>query len=410
MLERRLRRAFLVIASLLLGSLIAVLAVEGVSRALFPSWAPRTGRLAEFWRYDPVYGWAHEPGRVGKFASHGFDTTVRINSHGFRGPERSFDKSPGRKRVVVLGDSYVWGFGVEQEELFTTLVEDRLGPGVELVNLAVSGYSTDQELLLYRNVGRRYTPDVVVLVVASNDVADNARAVAYVVYGKPLFDLDGDSLTLTNEPVPRAPLWERAVFALARQSYVLNQLNRVRESWSLGSALAAPADAREPAAKREFPATHAERLTTRLIAEVRREVEQDGAKFLVVLVDDIYAGRRFHDYLAGLDIDVLSLDDHIAPDDTVAHLPEDFHWSAAGHAIVAGALAPRIEALLAATPPQSEEGSQSGSAARSSITNGAQARTAGSRLGPGPRLSEPGGPGLLRSRQLPQVKTNAAAF
>ncbi|GMW07149.1 MAG: SGNH/GDSL hydrolase family protein [Gammaproteobacteria bacterium] len=343
-----MRRALLVIASLVLGSVIAVIAMEGISRVLFPSWAPRTGRLAEFWHHDPVYGWAHEPGSVGRFAAHGFDTTVHINSHGFRGPERSYDKPPGTTRVVVLGDSFVWGFGVEQEELFTTLVEKQLGPGAEVVNLAVSGYSTDQELLVYRNAGHRYAPDVVVLVVASNDVADNARSVAYVVYGKPLFELEGDRLTLTNEPVPLAPLWERAVFSLARQSYVLNQLNRLRETWSLDNALETPAGQAQPVASRPFPATHAEKLTVRLIAEIRHEVEQSGAAFLVVMVDDIYAGRRFPDYLAGLGMDVLSLDDYIRPDDPAAHLPEDFHWSATGHAAVAAALTPRIEQLLAA--------------------------------------------------------------
>lgn len=342
-----MKRTFLIIASMLLGTAIALFAVEGVSRAFFPAWAPRTGRLADFWRHDPVYGWSHRAGHTGKFSSHGFDTSVRINTHGFRGPERGYEKPVGTRRVVVLGDSYVWGFGVEEAEIFTTLIENRLGPKLQVINLGVSGYSTDQELLLYRNEGHRYSPDAVVLVVASNDVADNARSVAYVVYGKPLFDIKGEELVLTNDPVPHAPLWERAVFALARQSYVLNQLNRVRENWSLGSALETSADQPVPAVEREFPFTHAERLTTRLIAEVRQAAEESGAAFLVVLVDQIYAGRKFPDYLASLGMNVVSLDDHIRADDASLHLPDDFHWSARGHESVADALAPRIESLLA---------------------------------------------------------------
>jgi lysophospholipase L1-like esterase len=345
-----LKRISLVVVSIMIGTLLAVLVVEGASRMLFPSWAPRTGRLADFWRYDPVYGWSHEPGKTGGFAAHGFDTTVRINSLGYRGPERSYARPAGTRRVVVLGDSFVWGFGVEQEALFTTVLERRLAPGVEVLNLGVSGYSTDQELLVYRNEGQRYRPDVVVLVVASNDVADNARPVAYVVYGKPLFTLTGDALALTNSPVPRRPLWERLVFSLARQSYVLNQVNRLRESRSLGAALDAQPAAAAPAQRPPFPHTEAEKLTVRLISEIRREVEQSGAAFLVVLVEDIYAGEHFPRHLAALGMDVVSLDDHITPGDTATHLPEDFHWNEQGHALVAEALAPRIGELLAVRP------------------------------------------------------------
>ena len=66
---------------------IAVLGAELLSRALFPEWAPRTGRLGELWQYDPLYGWAHKPGYNGRFKSFGFDVAIRTNSFGFRGPE-----------------------------------------------------------------------------------------------------------------------------------------------------------------------------------------------------------------------------------------------------------------------------------------------------------------------------------
>ena len=73
--------------------------------------------------------------------------------------EISFSKPAGTQHIVVLGDSLVWGFGVEEHELFTHVLEEKLRPGARVINLGVSGYSTDQELLLYRDRGRKYDPD-----------------------------------------------------------------------------------------------------------------------------------------------------------------------------------------------------------------------------------------------------------
>jgi lysophospholipase L1-like esterase len=312
--------------------LLAILAAEAVARIAFPEWAPRTGRLASFWQHDPVYGWSHRPGQEGRFASWGFDTGVRINSHGFRGPETSFDKPSGTRRIVVLGDSFVWGFGVEEADSFPALLQSALGPGNEVLNLGVSGYSTDQELLVYRNVGRRYQPDVVVLVVASNDFANNVLPVAYVVYGKPVFRRTGGGLELTNQPVPLAPWPERFLFSLASRSFLVNQLNRVREERRLGATMAD--GNRTPAAspaERPFPASEAEHVTLELINRIREEAEADGARFVLVLVDDIYGGRNFRRALEERGLEALALDDVMAGHPGPLHIEDGLHWNPEGH-------------------------------------------------------------------------------
>lgn len=328
---------------LIVSSLVAVFAAELVARVLFPAWAPRTGRVTRFWQYDPTLGWAHKPNEEGRFESFGFDTYVRINSHGFRGPERSFSRPEDRKRIIVLGDSFVWGFGVEEEEMFTTQMERHLGDSVEIINLGVSGYSTDQELLLYRGVGSRYHADLVILTVATNDIALNARPVAYVVYQKPVFVLDGEALQLRNQPVPATNWFTRSVFKLAAHSYVLNQLNRTRETWNRGRALV-PSENRQSV--RSFPKSDAERITLRLIAQLRDEVEADGARFLVVLVDNIYAGEKFADAIAALDIRYVALDDVMGREAGHIHLPDNLHWNAAGHSLAAQAIERAIVDML----------------------------------------------------------------
>jgi len=67
--------------------------------------------------------------------------------------------------LVVLGDSFAWGFGVEDEQMFTRIVERESDPPVELVNLGVSGYGTDQQYLLWLELGQRFQPDRVLILV-----------------------------------------------------------------------------------------------------------------------------------------------------------------------------------------------------------------------------------------------------
>jgi lysophospholipase L1-like esterase len=96
-----------------------------------------------------------------------FDYTFKTNSLGLRGPERPFAKPAGTKRVVVIGDSFVAGYGVADEDVFTAKLEGMLTESVrsktEVINLGRTGSSTIRELDLYTMIGRRFEPDVVVL-------------------------------------------------------------------------------------------------------------------------------------------------------------------------------------------------------------------------------------------------------
>ncbi len=72
---------------------------------------------------------------------------------------------------------------------------------VGVVNLGVGGYSNDQELLLFQREGKKYDPDVVVLLVYDNDIVYNIRS-KYWRGGKPVFALTSGELVLANTPVP----------------------------------------------------------------------------------------------------------------------------------------------------------------------------------------------------------------
>ena len=101
-------------------------------------------------------------------------------------------------------DSFVWGVDAEADERFTNLLREKL-PNYTIVNAGVSGFGTDQELLLTRRIWDKIKPDILVLMFCSaNDRRDNSNNVRYDDYQKPYFTIEGDALTVHNQPVPKS--------------------------------------------------------------------------------------------------------------------------------------------------------------------------------------------------------------
>jgi hypothetical protein len=94
---------------------------------------------------------------------------VRINSHGMRGPDFATAKPAGVRRIVLLGDSVTFGYGVSEEECFATRLRLQLGSDVEVINAGITGYSSWQGLRFYETVVREYRPDVLLVLFGYND-------------------------------------------------------------------------------------------------------------------------------------------------------------------------------------------------------------------------------------------------
>lgn len=97
------------------------------------------------------------------------EVDYRINRDGFRGPALT-PKRPGVKRLVVLGDSIVFGYWVAEGDAFPAQLGALLGPGVETLNLGVPGYNLDQEIESLRNRVDALRPDAVVFGFCLNDL------------------------------------------------------------------------------------------------------------------------------------------------------------------------------------------------------------------------------------------------
>ena len=97
------------------------------------------------------------------------------NREGMRDRDHAVDKPPGRFRIVCLGDSVTAGHGVALDQTWPFIFEsylNQMGLPVEVFNVAVSGWSTHQEVLAYEAIARKYKPDQVFLAFCLNDVGE----------------------------------------------------------------------------------------------------------------------------------------------------------------------------------------------------------------------------------------------
>jgi hypothetical protein len=226
---------------------------------------------------------------------------VTLNARGYRGRDLALPKRPERTRVVVLGDSIAFGYGVADEETFPHLLDAR-DNGIEVLNLGVEGYGPGQELLVLRHEGLRHEPDVVLLAVClRNDFVDAVLPVALYdgVTPRPRFLLEDGRLVLDDAAVRRArpagPIrW------LAEESHLFNRA---------AALVARPTAVEDPgwrARKREAlrDQEYALRLTLALVLEMKASCRDRGIGFLVATFPNGLGygirpeiARRFHEAL-----------------------------------------------------------------------------------------------------------------
>jgi hypothetical protein len=185
---------------------LTLAACEWIVRLRYPEYGIPVFTTKLFTEYDPLLGWRKIPNFHGAHVQEEYTIVERFNSKGLRGPEYSYEKPEDEYRIIVLGDSFTKGYTVEFKDLFTELLKQNLNAeletSIEVINTGTGGYSTDQELLFFRTEGKKYEPDLVILLYCDNDTEMNTKAnYKYWKRGeKPLFELVDGTLSLKSTP------------------------------------------------------------------------------------------------------------------------------------------------------------------------------------------------------------------
>jgi hypothetical protein len=337
--------------------------------------------IGRFTQYDPVLGWKHKENYSGEMMTAEYRIKLEFNAHGVRGADRAYAKPANVSRIVVIGDSCVDGYTVPTRDRLTEVMEQRLGTGVEVVNLGVAAYSTDQELLTLEREGWKYQPDAIVLVFTYRNVWQNDQRILVRNTHKPLFVLEPDgALKLTHVPVPypTPSLEDRS------KTYALVRTMISSHAW-LSSPTGGPGRAVRPApAGAAGSASHflvfqtgeapelkrGWSITQALLRKMKQESDERGVRLLVFYaptrvevspkewsashIPENYDPRRMASQLAALcESEGISFIDpsarfQAAQQQKPLYFARDPHWNVAGHhlagEILASSLADRIGA------------------------------------------------------------------
>ena len=169
---------------LLVSSLLALIVAEFIFRAYKQIGWQRAVKYHQHMLYlmlpDSPLEYALRPGvnRENEVVDSGIKWSYQLNADGFRGDE--FDVQSNNKRVLFIGDSYTFGWGVDQQEVLPYQLEQLLaGPpyamNVDIYNLGVPGYNTVQEFHLLNQVLDRYSPELVMVGYVMNDAQPQAN-------------------------------------------------------------------------------------------------------------------------------------------------------------------------------------------------------------------------------------------
>jgi hypothetical protein len=183
---------------LTVGFLVATIGVEYVCRTVAPEWSDPW----KVWQPNRDYVLELRPG-INSELIHGtsreYEFRFSSNSQGFRSNrEINRAKPEGTRRTLYLGDSFTFGYGVEQGQAFPDLIT-----GADSVNMGLAGgMTTDTEFLFMKLRGVQWSPDTVVLGVSlRNDLED---------LEKTKWHIENDQLVRITEPLHFVPVWVKS--------------------------------------------------------------------------------------------------------------------------------------------------------------------------------------------------------
>ena len=345
-----MRRSFLRAGIALVSLTLSLLFCEGILRVLgYPEdiWYP--------WVEDEELGYRWSPNITQHYDHPEAGMWLKTNSHGYRDdevrPKRDF-------RIVLLGDSFAAGHGVEVEDSCATLLEEQLG--VEVVNVSMSGHGLIHHLHRVRSQEfKQLDPDLVVLMLyLGNDLTQNQAWLS--VRGNRLLRKEGP---FTKPVPPRAKLLN----LLYRLVYQEEKNTREEwKPWERDSSICSRPLTREGEVMYEESGELLEELEAnldcdyfpvffghRFMLESRSLDAANSSK-----TDWLTAERRMESFFESRGQAFLNLNPDLAEahGKRSLHYRTDPHWNEEGHRVVASLLVPalkkRLDGSVSTTPLQ----------------------------------------------------------
>ncbi len=160
---------------------------------------------------DPEVGYVLTPGFSGYVKRSEFETPFQIGLLGLRGKDPG-PLTPITFRILILGDSQAFGFGVTDDETFACHLETKLAQkypdiDVQVLNAGVPGYGTADQFAFLKSKGKLFQPDLVIVQFLSVNDIEESRSPAKdwaIIQDRML-----TSKSSGNNPSQSPPNWRR---------------------------------------------------------------------------------------------------------------------------------------------------------------------------------------------------------
>lgn len=320
---RKLRNNLLLLAA---SSLVSVLLIEAGVRFAAPQQA-----VPEWYAQDRALGHVLKADfhQRYEFEGSGFTMDVRTNSAGLRDLEQDYAIPAPGKTILLIGDSFVFGYGVNVEDRIDAYLRAKFasdGTPVRVIDAGVPGWGTLQEVKYAESKLSFFAPDVIVLVYCGNDQQDDRG----VLNGTTVFREDG----LFSFPGKR---WLRVHSHLYRLAFYATSAWRQAAGARMmaRNQPAARVDAQSAAVLTDQDWTRTGELI-RGLADAFRRQNPNGVLYLTATApEDPNLSQHLARIADGVTIRYVDLAERVnAIPPAERRLPFDPHWSARMHALM----------------------------------------------------------------------------
>ncbi|MDM8531275.1 hypothetical protein QUF63_08880 [Anaerolineales bacterium HSG25] len=355
-----------------------------------------------FENYDDTYvcsanmGWVGRPNYQGQLTREEYDHPIQFNQIGMYDTDHALKKPADTFRILWVGDSFAQALQVDETETahqqVENLLNERLGneqKQFEVISTGVMGWGTGQQLSHYRELGRRYQADLVLLLFfMGNDVNNNLPGHALTIDGfncftpyYPICDDEGLDPDAWSYIPGLAPAWgacgvgqkwlAEGAGLIQRNSYLFARIEPLLLAWQerrmYGQEFGLPFAALY-LPDEEPEVSYGWQVTEGVLAQFEAEAKADGADFAVTtigprevmwlasLTEDQrqsfyqsdpsfyhaqvdYPNQRLQRFLNEQEIPNLDLQppmlNYMTQTGTDLYLPIDRHWTADGNRVAA---------------------------------------------------------------------------
>ncbi|MGI6454410.1 MAG: SGNH/GDSL hydrolase family protein [bacterium] len=317
--------------------------------------------LKSFHDPDPLTGWRGKRNFSARFATPAFNTRIVHDERGFRKQEFPSPEPVPKQTIFVFGDSFTWGWGVDQGEVFTDQMSLSLADS-QIVNYGINGMGTVGEYLLFQQECEPLlqAQDVVLVMFYLNDFLDNIQPNGARVYA----DWNHGEIEMIH---PKTRAHAGRLKKILSYSYLYNilsyQLNTLKKQ--LGEQREQIIFAQQVDLHDQHPAFQ---VTKHFLHEFKTACQNKQADFVLVYIPGQYEldegegngdqkrqiEHSFHSAIQAitdsLDIEMLDLlpyfleVKHEQPEVRLT-LYGDAHWNALGHQYAARAIAAYLDNL-----------------------------------------------------------------